>query len=114
MYLKTLYLYTLLLIIPNSKFGTTTTTPKINQKNISLSTKQEIVTVFYISGEILIKGLTSIGDVYIYSIIGNSIFELKKQNLSNLKFNVNLKPNNLYIVRIESNNIIRTFKIVAN
>ena len=41
------------------------------ENNISLYSNQEIVQLIYNNGEINIEGLTGIGNVYIYSIIGN-------------------------------------------
>ena len=60
------------------------------------------------------KGLNEFGNVYVYSIIGNPLYGFKNKYLKNFSTPINLKPNNLYIVRIELKDGIKTFKILSN
>ena len=45
--------------------------------------------------------------------MGNPIFKIEKTNLKDLNLRVNLKSKNLYIIRIQKNNSIKTFKILT-
>ena len=103
---KIIYFYILLFLIfsPNFTFGSVSLPNKI---------KQNIVSIFYNDGKITLKGFLGIGNVYIFTIIGNPIFKIENANLKDLNLRVNLKSKNLYIIRIQKNNSIKTFKILT-
>lgn len=60
-----------------------------------------------------IKGLTGIGNVNIYSIIGNEIAAYYKVNLEDFRRNITLDTKTMYIVRVELAGEIKTYKLVA-
>ena len=82
MSLKIIYFYILLILIfsPNLTFGSTSQPNKINQKIDFLDKKENIVSIFYNDGEITLKGFLGIGNVYIFTIIGNPIFKIENAN----------------------------------
>ena len=112
---KIIYFYILLFLIfsPNFTFGSVSLPNKIKQKIDFLDKKENIVSIFYNDGKIKLKGFLGIGNVYIFTIIGNPIFKIEKTNLKDLNLRVNLKSKNLYIIRIQKNNSIKTFKILT-
>ncbi len=83
------------------------------ENNISLYSNQEIVQLIYNNGEINIEGLTGIGNVYIYSIIGNPEGKFYNESLEVFKKPIQLKPRSLYIVQIETMGTIKTYKFVT-
>ncbi|MFL2599800.1 MAG: hypothetical protein ACJ0P1_04500 [Flavobacteriaceae bacterium] len=113
---KIIYFYILLITIlsPNLTFGSYSLPSKIKQKIDLLDKKENIVSIFYNDGKITLKGFYGIGNVYIYTIIGNPVHKTENTNLKDLNIRVNLKSKNLYIVRIQKNNSIKTFKILTN
>ena len=46
--------------------------------------------------------------------LGSTLYGFKNKYLKNFSTPINLKPNNLYIVRIELKDGIKTFKILSN
>jgi len=76
--------------------------------------KSEKITVLYDSNTLIIKGLKDFGNIYIYSIIGNPLYSFKNKYLEDFSTPINLKPNNLFVVRIELKDGIKTFKILSN
>jgi hypothetical protein len=75
---------------------------------------QETKSIFYKLGNLSIKGFTGKGSIQIYSIIGNKITDVKVQNLTQFNLQVDLEKNNMYIIRVLTNNNIKTFKIVVD
>ena len=75
---------------------------------------QETKSVFYKLGTLSIKGFFGKGSVQIYSIIGNKISDTKVQDLSEFNLQINLRKNNMYIIRVFSNSDIKTFKIIVD
>lgn len=112
---KIIYFYILLILIfsPNFSFGSASLPNKIKQKIDFLDKKENNVSIYYNDGKITLKGFFGIGNVYIFTIIGNPIFKIEKTNLKDLNLRVNLKSKNLYIIRIQKNNSIKTFKILT-
>jgi len=78
------------------------------------SISQETKSIFYKSGNLSIKGFAGKGSIQIYSIIGNKITDVKVQNLNQFNLQVDLEKNNMYIIRVLTNNNIKTFKIVVD
>lgn len=72
-----------------------------------------IVNLIYKNGVLNIKGLTGIGNVTIYSIIGNEIGTYTNVNLTNFQRNIILDPKTMYIIRIEISGEIKTYKLVT-
>tara|TARA_B100001996_G_scaffold383019_1_gene376857 strand:- start:1473 stop:1808 length:336 start_codon:yes stop_codon:yes gene_type:complete len=110
--LRRLFIYVLFYFIPFILIGSDNLPHKFNEKNFSYL-QENSVKVFYDDGKIIIKGIPYFGNISIFSIIGNPIFSIKNQNLENFVYNINLPLNNLFIIRIQYNNKIRTFKIVT-
>ena len=110
------YLFILFLFILNSLYTFEKSNSPLISSNLFLSSsiKNEKITVFYDSNTLFIKGLKEFGNVYVYSIIGNPLYGFKNKYLENFKTPINLKPNNLFIVRIELKDGIKTFKILSN
>jgi len=110
------YLFILFLFTINSLYTFEKNNSPLTSSYLFLfsSVENEKITVFYDSNTLFIRGLNEIGNVYIYSIIGNQLYGFKNKYLENFSTPVNLKPNNLFIVRIELKNRIKTFKILSN
>ena len=71
--------------------------------------------IIYENSTLYIKGVNVYGNLKIYSIIGNMIFDLNIQNFSKVVIPLTLEKQNLYIIRIETiDNRIYTHKIVAH
>lgn len=75
---------------------------------------QDIVKLFYSNGEIQIDGLTGKGSVQIYSIIGNEILRFNSETLENFKKYISLESGSMYIVRVETEMNVKTYKLIAN
>tara|TARA_B100001250_G_scaffold101914_1_gene85785 strand:- start:5265 stop:5558 length:294 start_codon:yes stop_codon:yes gene_type:complete len=75
---------------------------------------QETKSIFYKLGTLSVKGFTGKGSVQIYSIIGNQISDIKVQNLSEFKLQIDLRKNNMYVIRVINNSDINTFKIIVD
>ena len=75
---------------------------------------QDIVKLFYSNGQIQIDGLMGTGSIQIYSIIGNEIARFTNETLANFKKPIALESGNMYIVRIETETIVKTYKLIAN
>ena len=69
--------------------------------------------VLYENGFIYIKELNGSGKIEVYTIIGNKILSASVQNFENSKIPVLLKNQNMYIIRIQTQNKVYTFKIAA-
>ncbi|MDA9685467.1 T9SS type A sorting domain-containing protein [Flavobacteriaceae bacterium] len=70
--------------------------------------------VFYNNGVLYVNGFEGSGTITIYSIIGNKVYSIKLSDLSSNKMiPVNLKTGNMFIIRVQSNTEIKTFKIIA-
>ncbi len=110
------YLFILFLFILNSLYTFEKNNSPLISSNLFLSSsnKNEKIAVFYDSNILFIKGLKEFGNVYVYSIIGNPLYGFKNKYLENFRTPINLKPNNLFIVRIELKDGIKTFKILSN
>lgn len=99
------------LFIPNVMFGSSPPSPlKIINTSIENPT---IVNIIYKNGVFNIKGLTGIGTVKIYSIIGNEVASFNQVNLFDFQRNLRLDLKTMYIVRIETQGEIKLFKFVA-
>lgn len=107
--IKKLLVFTLLFI---STFALATALPSPNITTNAIVTQAQ-KTVFYSNGSIYFKGFTGPGSVEIYSIIGNKITEVEAQELRDFQFNYALDTGNMYIIRIQTNNKVFTFKVVA-
>ena len=79
-----------------------------------ISVLQEKKSIFYKVGKLSLKGFTGKVSVQIYSIIGNKIRDIKVQDLFEFNLQIDLKKNNMYIVRVINNSGINTFKIVVD
>ena len=85
-------------------------------KNSSVNpiSSQDIVKLFYSNEQIQIDGLMGTGSIQIYSIIGNEIARFSNETLANFKKPIGLESGKMYIVRIESETNIKTYKLIAN
>ena len=54
------------------------------------------------------------GSIQIYSIIGNEIARFTNETLANFKKPIALESGNMYIVRIETETNVKTYKLIAN
>ena len=75
---------------------------------------QEKKSIFYKLGTLSLKGFYGKGSVQIYSIIGNKISERKAQDLFEFNLQIDLRKNNMYVVRVINNSGINTFKIIVD
>ena len=99
----------LLLCFPvESSAGIDSTTLK-NSLNAPIS----LVNIIYKNGVLNIKGLTGIGTIRIYSIIGNEVAVFNQVDLYDFQRTISLEPKTMYIIRIESMGEIKTLKLVT-
>ena len=80
----------------------------------SFISSQGIVKLFYSNGQIQIDGLMGTGSIQIYSIIGNEIARFTNETLANFIKPIALESGNMYIVRIETETNVKTYKLIAN
>ena len=90
--------------------------PKVysNSSSTNHISSQDIVKLFYSNGQIQIDGLMGTGSLQIYSIIGNEIARFSNETLANFKKPIGLESGNMYIVRIETETNVKTYKLIAN
>lgn len=105
--------YSLLLILLLAFPKVYSNSPPLISSASSIST-QDIVKLFYSNGQIQIDGLMGTGSIQIYSIIGNEIARFSNEALANFKKPVALESGNMYIVRIETETNVKTYKLIAN
>ena len=75
---------------------------------------QTIKNVSYNNGNIYLNGFSGSGSIEIYSIIGNKISEINTKELDNFNFMIQLESRNMYIIRVISQNEVKTFKIITS
>tara|TARA_B100001250_G_scaffold61057_1_gene47694 strand:+ start:497 stop:820 length:324 start_codon:yes stop_codon:yes gene_type:complete len=75
---------------------------------------QESKSIFYKLGILSLRGFFGKGSVQIYSIIGNKISDIETQELSGFNLQIDLRKNNMYIIRVLNNSDIKTFKIIVD
>ena len=78
--------------------------------NNSIST---LVNLIYKNGLLSIKGLTGIGTVRLYSIIGNEVAVFNQIDLFDFQRNIPLESKTMYIVRVETMGEVKTYKLVT-
>ena len=88
------------------------TLPHLSKTTFSLD-KQNKPIVLYKNGFLYIKDINGSGKIEVYTIIGNKILTTNVQNFQDSKIPVLLENQNMYIIRIETQNKIYTIKIVA-
>ena len=72
-----------------------------------------LVNLIYKNGVLSIKGLTGVGTVRIYSIIGNEVAVFNQIDLYDFQRNIPLEPKTMYIVRVETMGEVKTYKLVT-
>ena len=72
-----------------------------------------IVNLIYKNGRLSIKGLTGVGTIQIYSIIGNKVAVFNQVDLYDFQRDIALEPKTMFIVRIETAGEIKTYKLVT-
>lgn len=104
---RTLVLTAFLLVLsfPINSFGSTFTPPFVSTNSVS--------TVIYKNNVLSIKGMTGIGNITIYSIIGNEVATFQNVNLENFSRAIDLDSRTMFILRIETATDIKTFKLVT-
>lgn len=99
------------LLAPLASHGSTlATTPS---SSILSNPESTIVNLIYKNGLLSIKGLTGVGNISIYSIIGNEIAAYNNVNLVDFQRNITLDAKTMFIVRIEVAGEIKTYKLVT-
>jgi len=94
--------------------------PKVHSNSTPINSSvnpissQDIVKLFYSNEQIQIDGLMGTGSIQIYSIIGNEIARFSNETLANFKKPIGLESGNMYIVRIETQTNVKTYKLIAN
>ncbi len=81
--------------------------------SIPLNPDTAIVNLIYKNGQLNIKGLTGIGNITIYSIIGNEIAAFYNVNLVDFQRNIALDSKTMFIIRVEISGEIKTYKLVT-
>jgi hypothetical protein len=98
-----------LIIFFSSFFAFATISPTLN-----VDVLQDNQIVIYKAGSLIINGFNGPGEIEIYSIIGNKINSIYTQELFQFNFSFSLESGNMFIVRINNNNKVKTFKIIAS
>ena len=75
---------------------------------------QESKSIYYKLGILSIRGFMGKGSVQLYSIIGNKITDIEVQDLSEFNLQIDLRKNNMYVIRVINNSEIKTFKIIVD
>ena len=75
---------------------------------------QESKSTYYKLGVLYIRGFVGEGSVQLYSIIGNKITDIEVQDLSEFNLQIDLRKNNMYVIRVINNSEIKTFKIIVD
>ncbi|MBJ25042.1 MAG: hypothetical protein CMC91_02710 [Flavobacteriaceae bacterium] len=88
------------------------TTPHLFKTTLNLD-KQNKPIALYKNGFLYIKDINSSGKIEVYTIIGNKILTTNIQNFQDSKIPILLENQNMYIIRIETQNQVYTIKIVA-
>ncbi|WP_430408869.1 T9SS type A sorting domain-containing protein [Kordia sp.] len=76
-------------------------------------TKKKVHTS-YSDGKLTITGVNATSNIAIYNLLGRKVIDLKNVAINGTfsKY-LDLPKNNIYIVKITSNNFTKTFKIIA-
>ena len=72
-----------------------------------------IVNIIYKNGVFSIKGLTGVGNIKIYSIIGNEVASFNQVNFYDFQRSLRLDLKTMYIVRVETQGQTKIFKFVT-
>ncbi len=88
------------------------TPPYLSKTTLNLDNQNKPI-VLYKNGFLYIKDINGSGKIEVYTIIGNKILTTNIQNFQDSKIPVLLKNQNMYIIRIETQNQVYTIKIVA-
>ena len=99
------------LLAPLASLGNTLVTT--SSTSINLNANYTIVNLIYKNGVLSVKGLTGIGNISIYSIIGNEIATYSNVNLADFQRNINLETKKMFIVRVEVAGEIKTYNLVT-
>ncbi|MDG1912534.1 MAG: T9SS type A sorting domain-containing protein [Flavobacteriaceae bacterium] len=100
----------LILLSTDLVFATSDSTSSLSIEAIL----QEQPLVYYQDGFLYFEGFDGPGFIEIYSIIGNKITEISTQELNEFKSSISLESGHMYIIRVNSNREIKTFKIVTS
>ncbi|MDB2702691.1 T9SS type A sorting domain-containing protein [Flavobacteriaceae bacterium] len=99
------------LFFPNALFGSNLPSPpKTMYTRIENAT---IVNIIYKNGVFSIKGLTGVGNIKIYSIIGNEVASFNQVNFYDFQRSLSLDLKTMYIVRVETQGQTKIFKFVT-
>jgi hypothetical protein len=110
MKLKVIVLGLILTFLGSTKLhGYTVSSPFLNTTYESTT----VVNLIYKNGTLNIKGLTGVGTIRIYSIIGNEIRTFNNVELSDFQQKIVLSPKTMFIIRIEKSLEVRTYKLVT-
>ncbi len=88
--------------------GYTVSSPSLNTYESTT-----VVNLIYKNGTLNIKGLTGVGTIRIYSIIGNEIRTFNNVELSDFQQKIVLSPKTMFIIRIEKSLEVKTYKLVT-
>lgn len=97
-------LLVLCLSSPTTSFGKVVSSPNFYS---------DVVSVIYKDGTLNVQGLTGIGTITIYSIIGNKVVEFRQVPLENFSRSIALEGKTMFILRIETPNEVKTYKLVT-
>ena len=107
-------IFFLLLILSLASQNAFSNSSPLNSNSLSVNSEQETVKIFYRNDTFQIQGLTGIGTIQIYTIIGNEIERYNSESLEDFKKSIRLESGNMYIVRVETKSIVKTYKLIAN
>ena len=99
------------LMAPLATHGKAIQTTSIS--SIILNPDTAIVNIIYKNGKLNIKGLNGIGNITIYSIIGNEIGAYYNVDLVDFQRNIVLESKTMFIIRVEIAGETKTYKLVT-
>tara|TARA_S200000501_G_scaffold256493_1_gene240301 strand:+ start:16873 stop:17214 length:342 start_codon:yes stop_codon:yes gene_type:complete len=69
--------------------------------------------VYYQDGFLYAEGFKGFGKIEVYTLLGKKITEISSYSLSEFKYPFYLEKNNMYIIRVITNEFVETFKIIS-
>ena len=103
--------FLLFLLAPLATHGKAIKTTSIS--SIISNPDTAIVNIIYKNGKLNIKGINGIGNISIYSIIGNEIGAYYNVDLVDFQRDIVLESKTMFIIRVEIAGETKTYKLVT-
>ena len=104
------FICVIFLIIPNCVLPVICYQNPIEKIKVAIVIEKK---VYYQDGFLYIEGFKGSGKIEVYTLLGKKITEISSYSLSEFKYPFYLENNNMYIIRIITNEFVETFKIIS-